>query len=179
MLRRPSLYGRFEIDQNDAVFDARRKREARGSDARTGMPDSRSKCRPWSGHTTAVPVTMPSHSGPPLCGHAFSTARNRSSEIEDRDLAIADLHGAALAERNVFAAVIRIHLAVHTNCSSPFHRLNLHELRRVDRRLALQPRVVRQRLRSLQPLEQPSLLLVRRVHGFLADLLDAQRSTKS
>ena len=29
------------------------------------------------GHTTAVPVTMPSHNGPPLCGQAFSTVRKR------------------------------------------------------------------------------------------------------
>ncbi len=32
-----------------------------GSEARTGMPVSRSKCRPCSGQTTVVPDTMPSH----------------------------------------------------------------------------------------------------------------------
>ena len=53
-----------------------------GIEARTAMPVSRSNRQPCSGHTTTVPETMPSHSGPPWCGHALSMATKRSPRLK-------------------------------------------------------------------------------------------------
>ena len=59
----------------------------RPRDGRSTHPVSRSTCHACSGHTTEVPVTMPSASGPALCGHRLSTARKRSPRLKSASVA--------------------------------------------------------------------------------------------
>ena len=54
-----------------------------------------------SGDGAPVPVTMPSHNGPPRCGHAASIAANRSPRLKIAISPIRQLHAVPLADQDV------------------------------------------------------------------------------
>jgi len=108
-----------------------------GSEARTAAPVWRSNLQPCSGHTTVVPETIPSHSGPPLCGHSFSIVRKRSFRLK---IAISRPHAdrSSLPRRNVFPfAVTRVHLGL-ASCEYVLHWLDLERIRGMHRRFAFE-----------------------------------------